>query len=207
MVEQTLPSATGGSVVRAEQVVDGVPVFGGQVVMSLDEDHGVVSVDAATTDATQVPRAEVSEAKARQVALGITARTHHVSASTLAAESRGRVLYDPAIVHTSDPLGPRPAWRFEVGNGNDVRETVLIGSDHGEVALHFNDAPGLDRRICDNANAHTVDGDTEVPICVNPARREGQAPSSRLSTSTRPTTTWARPPTPTPLSTGRTSRP
>ena len=136
----------------------------------------MVSVDAATTDATQVPRAEVSEAKARQVALGITARTHHVSASTLAAESRGRVLYDPAIVHTSDPLGPRPAWRFEVGNGNDVRETVLIGSDHGEVALHFNDAPGLDRRICDNANAHTVDGDTEVPICVNPARREGQNP-------------------------------
>ena len=105
VVEQTLPSATGGSVVRAEQVVDGVPVFGGQVVMSLDEDHGVVSVDAATTDATQVPRAEVSEAKAEQVALGITARTHRVAAGTLTADRKGRVLYDPAIVHTVDPLG------------------------------------------------------------------------------------------------------
>ena len=41
----------GGSVVRADQVVDGVPVFGGQVVMSLDEDQGVVSVTSATTDA------------------------------------------------------------------------------------------------------------------------------------------------------------
>ncbi len=52
---QTLDSATGGSVVRADQVVDGVTVFGGQVVMSLDDDQGVVSVSSATTDATQVP--------------------------------------------------------------------------------------------------------------------------------------------------------
>ena len=51
VVTQTLDSATGGSVVRAEQVVDGVPVFGGQVVMSLDEDQGVVSVASATTEA------------------------------------------------------------------------------------------------------------------------------------------------------------
>ena len=127
VVEQTLPSATGGSVVRAEQVVDGVPVFGGQVVMSLDENHGVVSVDAATTGATQVPGVEVSEAEAEQVALRMTAKTHHVAAGTLSAVRKGRVLYDPAIVHTVDPLGTRPAWQFEVGNGNDIRETVLIG--------------------------------------------------------------------------------
>ena len=44
VVSQTLDSATGGSVVRANQVVDGVTVFGGQVVMSLDENQGVVSV-------------------------------------------------------------------------------------------------------------------------------------------------------------------
>ena len=66
VVTQTLDSATGGSVVRAEQVVDGVPVFGGQVVMSLDEDQGVVSVASATTDATQVPLPVVSEARAGQ---------------------------------------------------------------------------------------------------------------------------------------------
>ena len=65
VVTQTLDSATGGSVVRADQVVDGVPVFGGQVVMSLDDDQGLVSVSSATTDATQVPAAEVSEAEGR----------------------------------------------------------------------------------------------------------------------------------------------
>ena len=49
------PSTPGPAVlVRADQVVDGVPVFGGQIVMSLDEDQGVVSVDNATTEATKV---------------------------------------------------------------------------------------------------------------------------------------------------------
>ncbi len=57
VVKQTLDSSTGGSIVRADQVVDGVPVFGGQIVMSLDEDQGVVSMDTATTEATEVPAA------------------------------------------------------------------------------------------------------------------------------------------------------
>ena len=42
VVTKTTSSTTGGSVVRSEQVVDGVPVFGGQTVARLDKDHGVV---------------------------------------------------------------------------------------------------------------------------------------------------------------------
>ena len=79
---QTLDSATGGSVVRAEQVVDGVPVFGGQVVMSLDEDQDVVSVAAATTDATQVPAPRSARQRRAAIALRITASDHHVAAPT-----------------------------------------------------------------------------------------------------------------------------
>ena len=65
VVQQTLDSATGGSIVRADQVVDGVPVFGGQIVMSLDEDQGVVSVDTATTEADRGPRAPWSARRGR----------------------------------------------------------------------------------------------------------------------------------------------
>jgi bacillolysin len=177
VVKQTLDSGTGGSVVRSEQVVDGVPVFGGQVVMSLDEDQGLVSVTSATTDAMQVPAAEVSEQAARGTALGTTARSHQVSAGSLSATSVGRRLYDPAIVHTSDPLGARPVWEFEVTNGFDVRETVLVGTGRGEVALHFNDSPELNRRICDNGGVRRSATTAAVPICVSPARTEGGASS------------------------------
>ena len=60
---------------------------------------------------------------------------------------------DPAIVHQTDPAGPRPVWEFEVADGAGIRERVLVGTGRGEVVLHFDDAPSvLDRRICDNAN-------------------------------------------------------
>jgi len=173
VVTQTLDSATGGSVVRAEQVVDGVPVFGGQVVMSLDEDQGVVSVSSATADATQVPDAVVSQAQARHTAVVAIAKVHRVDAGSLTATFVGRRLYDPALVHVTDPAGARPVWQFEVTNGSDIRETVLVGTDRGELALHFDDAPELNRRICDNVNQRATSGDQAVPLCNTPLRIEG----------------------------------
>ena len=44
-------------------------------------------------------------------------------------------------MNLADPVGARPVWQFEVSNGLDIRETVLVGTDRGEIALHFNDAP------------------------------------------------------------------
>ena len=177
VVRSTIDSSTGGSVVRADQVVDGVPVFGGQVVMSLDENDGVVSVDAATTPATEVPAAVVSEARAQRTALKTTAKTHRVDVGKLTATGNGRRLYDPQIVHASDPVGTRPVWEFEVTNGHDIRETVLVGTDRGEIALHFNDAPGINRVVCDKNNVATVSSESAVPLCVAPARAEGGGPS------------------------------
>ncbi len=178
VVSDTFDSATGGSIVRADQVVDGVPVFGGQVVMSLDEDLGVVSVDASTTPATEVPAPLVSEERARDNALAVTAKTHRVPVAELTATGRGRRLYDPAVLHTTDHLGVRPVWEFEVGNGSEIRETVLVGTTRGEVALHFNDAPALNRVVCDHNSARTVSDGTAVPLCTTPARGEGGAASS-----------------------------
>ena len=176
VVDQTIGSSTGGTVVRSEQTVDGVPVFGGQVVMSLDHDQDVVSIDAATTAATDVADAVVSEARARRTALAVAAKAHKVPIGTLSVTSRGRHLYDPALVHVTDPGGVRPVWELEVGNGFDVRETVLVGTGRGEVALHFNDAPGINRVVCDNADVAYA-GDT-VPRCTTGVdRREGDAPS------------------------------
>ncbi|MDX6232631.1 MAG: hypothetical protein QOH68_1619 [Nocardioidaceae bacterium] len=182
VVTQTLDSATGGSVVRSEQVVDGVPVFGGQVVMSLDEDQGLVSVASATADATQVPAASVSQVQAQRTAVAVTARTHRARPADLTARAVGQRLYDPAIVHTSDPMGVRPVWQFEVTNGFDIRETVLVGTGRGEVALHFNDAPDVDRVVCDNAEARTLPSSSAVPLCTAPTRTETSGASGVTDT-------------------------
>ena len=63
-------------------------------------------------------------------------------------------------MHTSDPMGVRPVWEFEVTNGSDIRERVLVGTDRGEIALHFNNSPGINRVVCDNANRRTTSGST-----------------------------------------------
>ncbi len=178
VVEKTIRSSTGGTVVRSEQTVDGVPVFGGQVVMSLDHDQDVVSIDSATTDATEVADAVVSEARARRTALSVAAKAHRVPIRTLHVTSRGRHLYDPALVHVTDPGGARPVWQLEVANGFDVRETVLVGTDRGEVVLHFNDAPGINRLVCDNAEVAGYPSGAAVPRCTTGVdRREGGAAS------------------------------
>ena len=140
VVRRTIDSATGGSVVRAEQVVDGVPVFGGQVVMSLDENDGVVSVDAATTEATEVPAPVVSEARAERSALSVTAKTHRVAVAKLSVTRLGRRVYDPAIVHTADHLGARPVWEFVVTRRfRDPRDRARRHRSRG-------DRPALQRR-------------------------------------------------------------
>ncbi len=173
VVGRTLPGAGGATVVRADQVVDGVPVFGGQLVLSLDDRNDLVSVAAATTEPLAVPAPVVTEATARQVALRLAARTHRVPLGALTVRSLGRRVFDPTIVHVSDPAGVRPVWQLEVTNGSDVRETVLVGTTRGEVALHFNDAPDLRRRVCDNVNLAISDARTPVPICTLAARTEG----------------------------------
>ena len=76
-------------------------------------------------------------------------------------------------------MGVRPVWEFEVTNGSDIRERVLVGTDRGEIALHFNEAPSINRVVCDNANRKTIKGSTPVPKCLSGvARAEGGAPAS-----------------------------
>ena len=85
----------------------------------------------------------------------------------------GRRLYDPAIVHATDPAGTRPVWQFEVTNGSDVRETVLVGTGRGEVALHFNDAPGArPARLRQRQRRPRPAREDDVPVC--PLRRASE---------------------------------
>jgi hypothetical protein len=119
----------------------------------------------------------VGQQRAQRTAVEAIAKGHHVGTDGLTATFVGRRLYDPAVVHESDPLGARPVWQFTVTNGSDIDETVLVGTDRGEVALHFNDAPEINRRICDNANLRTHSSNDPVPLCNTPVRIEGSAAS------------------------------
>ncbi len=55
---------------------------------------------------------------------------------------------------------------------------MLVGTGRGEVAVHFNNTPRLDRRVCDNVNKQTISSQHTVPVCTTPARVEGGAPKN-----------------------------
>jgi Zn-dependent metalloprotease len=177
MSEQAAES--GASTVRFQQTVGGLPVIGGELVVSLDADGGLTSILAETT-AAAAPAVSpgVSEAQARATALRATAKYRDVKTGALRADSSGRWLYDPALIGPADPIGPRTVWRFEVSNGVEVREFVLVDAATGRIALHFSQlTDALNRVVCDNANVPRPD-----PVTCDPdvaVRSEGDAPVAK----------------------------
>lgn len=168
--------ARGGSVVRLQRLIDGVPVLGGEAVVDVDSDGNIRSVTSETTASTTVPPADpaVTAADARTTALGVTAREHDVTTGSLSATQPEQWIYDPRIVGVPGLPVARQVWRLEVTSADrpDIRQLVLVDAATGAVALTANQIhEALDRKVCD-ANSTT----SQVP-CVTPVRVEGGAAS------------------------------
>ena len=148
--------ASGGSVVRMRQTVSGLPVLGGELAISMDGAGDLTSIVAETTRVDRAGGLSVDEARARRTALAVASNAHGVPMTDLDAGAGERWFYDPTILGVVDRAGPRTVWRFEIGNGYDVRELVLVDARTGRLALHFNQVHELDRVVCDNAGALQV---------------------------------------------------
>lgn len=159
-------AAAGSAVVRYQQEVDGLPVLGGDVVVTLDKDHDLASLDANLSDAASVGSATVTEDAARATALATVGR-NRVKGAT--AEDLGRWVLDPATIPVPALTGARSAWRFEVRAGDDVRRMVLVDDRSGVVVLDVDLIQEADRYVCDQASALVE----PVACSANPARAEG----------------------------------
>ncbi len=174
------PTAT-GDVVRYQQYVDGVPVLGGETVVSLRPDRQLDSIRAETTRATSVLPPAVSENAARTTAVRSFQRAEGEGAVP-EATSTGRWVLDPSLVGLSPGTGVRGVWRFELRRGEDQRRMVLVDDRSGGVLLDIDLIQHATTRIvCDNANQEQppATGNDQVP-CTDPAtatRFEG-APAS-----------------------------
>lgn len=175
-VVSRIGSAAGGTVVRVQQHTDGLPVFGGQLVLSLNADDGLLSMSGDTAQGVSVAVPTVSERAAERTAVAVTAKAHSVAGTALQVTSEGRWLYDPALVHVSDPLGERPVWRLEVTGGQDIRELVLVDTYRGSVALHYSETEGINRVVCDDRD--TPVNSQVATQCKSPVRTESSGPSA-----------------------------
>ena len=171
-----------GDVVRYQQQVGGLPVLGGELVVSLGEDRELTSILAETTRLTRVPAAKVTEAAATS-----SARNAFVKAAGQGGEpsvtSQGRWVLDPSLVDLSPSTGTRTVWRFEITRGAEERREVLVDDATGRVLLNVSlIAHAVNRIVCDNADTPRVLVDYDEVPCTDPAvsaRDEGQPPTGQ----------------------------
>ena len=169
-------TASRQDVVRYDQTVGGVPVIGGEVVVSVRRDRQLGSVLATVSDATVVPSATVSEADAAETARATVAGATGLPAGSLPVADDGRWLWDPAVLGTDSPVGARGVWRFDVGDGESALHTVLVDDRSGSVLLDIDDLQSaLDRVVCDRNNVRGA----ETSCTSSFARTEG-APATGI---------------------------
>jgi bacillolysin len=169
--------AGGRSAVRFQQLLDGVPVIGGEFAVNLDSQRNILSAvgEALPTSIDTAPR--VTSGAARDAAIAAVAKAHGVAAPRLRAEIPTLAVYDAGILGGpgSGPARPSLVWRLEVKGaaGLPVDELVLVDAQLGTVALTIDQIEhAKSRSVCDAA-----DTPTQVP-CLAPVRTEGGAASA-----------------------------
>ncbi|TCI99778.1 M4 family metallopeptidase [Aeromicrobium sp. IC_218] len=168
-VVATTPLASGGDVVRSQQQAEGLPVLGGEVVMVLEGDRSLASVQASVVDVPDVTGPKVGRADAEARALAVV-RKHTDGVRVVSAR---RVVLDPTLFEL--PAGAATAWEVEVGNGLDVRRHVYVDDRTGGVVRVVDLVQHLDRVVCDAANVRGA-----AASCTSGfARQEGQPATGR----------------------------
>ncbi|WP_298514445.1 M4 family metallopeptidase [uncultured Nocardioides sp.] len=131
---QVTPDVTGGDVVHFTQRVGGLPVVGGDVVVSLNADRELRSLASTMSSATRVPSPKVAETKAAALARAVGAsHARAAEAGDIRVTQEGRWVLDQAVTGTPAP-GVATVWRFELTAGSTHRE-VFVDDQTGGVLL------------------------------------------------------------------------
>jgi bacillolysin len=161
----------GVDVVRYAQEVSGVPVLGGEVVISLARDRELRSLVASVAPSARVTAASVSAREVEGTALGLVRRAE--SRADLTVTDQGRWVLDPDVAHLTVPGGVRTVRRLEVGDGAGIRRMILVDDHGGGIVADVDLIADVDRVICDRNNTRAAD-----TVCTSPfARIEGQGPT------------------------------
>jgi Zn-dependent metalloprotease len=148
---RVLRGVPGIDVVRFGQDVAGVPVLGGEVVISMDAHRGLRSLSASVTRSASVATPSVTPARAERRALAVVRR--EVPTARVRATDQGRWVLDPEVARLQVPGGTRTVRRVEVGDGVGVRRMVLVDDHTGGIVADLDLVEHVDRVVCDRNNA------------------------------------------------------
>ena len=178
-VASVQPAPNGRDVVRFQQVLDGVPVLGGELVVNLDR-NGMRSPSAAR----RCPRPSCRSCRA-------SPPPRHVRRRSVRSRRRA-----PRLCPRCAPVAPRsgssireswagrgPArptlvWRVDVTGPGLIDELVFVDARRDTVTLHFDQVKrAKNRQVCDAGNTHR-----SCPAARRSAPRAAR-PETRTSTT------------------------
>jgi bacillolysin len=159
--------------VRFQQVYQNIPVFGGEMVVQVNAQNDVLSVNGEILPALALDVSpQIDSATATQTAISATAKWHEVDAASLKASEAALWIYDPVLVGPYDGA-TRLVWRIEVTAEAllPIDELILVDAQRGSIALHFNQVhTAKDRRTHDGNDGATLPGtlvcDESSPTCA-----------------------------------------
>ncbi|MEM7292661.1 MAG: M4 family metallopeptidase [Pseudomonadota bacterium] len=178
---RTRSLADGRSVVRLQQHVSGIPVFGGQMIVHLDSAARVSLVrsdisTAATIDTTPLVTAESATAIANELVAKFYAKDpqsfYSLDPRSIETTSPELWVFDPARLR-SDGGAQRLAWRIEATANRQhlpIRVLLFVDAHSGVVLWHID-------LITHAKNRMTYDSNNTVVLQLpgsSPARVEGQ---------------------------------
>ena len=166
-------AARGGrSFVRFQQMYQGIPVLGAELVVQVDAQGNVVSANGELLPGPQLDiLPQIDAATARSRALSRVAKDHRLSPDDLAATPPELWVFNPLLLGGPGPHRTTLVWRMEVTALEllPIRELVLVDARQGFVALHFNQVDtARNRRTYDSQNTSALPGVLR--------RSEGQPP-------------------------------
>jgi bacillolysin len=133
-------TSSGAQSFRYQQVYQGIPVVGGEIIANYDARGRLAALSGQTSpniSVTTTPRLSAQQAGAK--ALAYVSRETSVPASQLTYNTPVLSIYDSRLL-TPDVLPVRLVWRLEVKPVQllPVRYLVLVDANTGGIALAFN---------------------------------------------------------------------
>ena len=154
-IESVTPATNGGSYLRLQRTINGIPILGGDIAMQVGANGRVrARIAKDISDESVDMTARISADQASAIALGATARETGVPVSELTASTPEQWIYDPRILDAPGIPIARLVWQVEVTSPShpDVRQLVLVGASTGDIALSLDAiTSALDRLTCDAA--------------------------------------------------------
>lgn len=159
-LKRTQSLADGRSFVRFQQVYEELPVIGGELLVQLNENNEILSVNGEILpDLTLDTTPAIDPDLARQLAIERVAKDAGVEIADLVASDATLSLYNPILLGGSGPRFEALVWQVYVTPRKlaPVNGFVLVDAKLGVIALHFNLGVNVKTRIVyDNNNNSTL---------------------------------------------------